>query len=132
MDGSNCRMGSATNTITTGSLTSLTMTAICKFFIYEPILMIFGMIGQDQVLKHMASCNVIFCRNLLVPRLTSLAMAAILKMFIYGPIWLKIRMLSLYELPIHMGVCYMVSNDNFLVHKVNLLDNSRHFENLHL
>ena len=92
----------------------------------------FGMIVLDQLLKHMRSCNVVLNGNLLGTRLTSLTMAAILEIFIYGSIWLKICMLSLDELQSHIDVCYVVYNDNFLVDEVNLLDNSRHFENLHL
>ena len=92
----------------------------------------FGMVGLDQLLKHMGSSNVVLNENLLGTRLTSLTMAAILEIFIYGSIWLKICMLSLDELQSHIDVCYVVYNDNFLVDEVNLLDNSRHFENLHL
>ena len=132
MDGSNCWMVSAINTTNLSSLTSLTMATISKIFIYEPIWMIFGMIGQDPVLRHMASCNVIYCENLLVSRLTSLTMAAILEFFFYEPIWLKICILSLDELQTHMGLCYVVYNVNIRFHIVNLLDNGRHFENLSL
>ena len=120
------------HTTTPGSLTSLTMAAILEFFISGRISMNFGMIGLDQHLKHMGSFKVVLNENLIGTRLTSLTMAAILEIFIYGSIWLKICMLSLDELPSHIDVCYVVYCDNFLVDEVNLLDNSRHFENLHL
>ena len=77
-------MGSAINTTTPGSLTSLTMAAILEIFISGRISMNFGMVDLDQLLGHMGSCKVVLNENLLGTRLTSLTMAAILEIFIYG------------------------------------------------
>ena len=121
VDGSNCWTGSVNNTTTSGSLTSLTIAAILKIFNSGRISMNFGMVGLDQLLKHMGSWNVIFSENLLVSRLTSLTISAILKIFIYGPKSMKFCMWTLGELSTHMGTCHMVFYDTFLFTRLTSL-----------